>query len=164
MAHDAGSRAAVPSGVRVHHDVTFLGRRPWCSLAALALSETVQVGYGSCALERSRNDESSVPRPTPAVVVSVIAPSMAVGGTGDAVITLHADSAGNKQLKNGAVATKKIARNAVTSAKVKRNSLTGADIRESTLAQVRNAPHAAADSATSTGSANTVNLAGEEGR
>jgi hypothetical protein len=80
------------------------------------------------------------------------------------VITLHADSAGNKQLKDGAVATKKIARNAVTSAKVKRNSLTGADIRESTLAQVRNAPHAAvADSATSTGSANTVNLAGEEG-
>lgn len=107
--------------------------------------------------------------PTPAVVVSVIAPIMALGGTGYAAITLHANSVGNKhkQLKNGAVATKKIARNAVTSAKVKRNSLTGADIRESTLAQVRNAPHAAvADRATSTGSANsanTVNLAGEGG-
>jgi hypothetical protein len=40
---------------------------------------------------------------------------MALGGTGDAAITLHANSVGSKQLKNGAVATKKIARNAVTS-------------------------------------------------
>ena len=74
---------------------------------------------------------------------------------------------GSEQLENGAAATKTIARNAVTSAKAKRKSLTGADIRESTPAQVRDAPHAAvAESATSTGSANsanTVNLAGEGG-
>jgi hypothetical protein len=81
---------------------------------------------------------------------------------GIAAITLPAKSVGNKRLKNGAVTPKKIARNAVTSAKVTRNSLTGADIRDSTLAQVRNAPHAAvADSATSANSANTVHLAGE---
>ena len=83
---------------------------------------------------------------------------MALGGTGYAAITLHASSVGSKQIKTGAGATKKIARNAVASAKGKRNSLTGADIRESTPAQVRIAPHAAvADSATSTGSANSAN-------
>ena len=96
----------------------------------------------------------------------MIAPIMALAGT-DTRDHAARELGGERAAQDRGGATKKIARNAVTSAKVKRNSLTGADIRESTLAQVRNAPHAAvADSATNTGSANSanaVNLAGKGG-
>ena len=48
-------------------------------------------------------------RPSPALVVSVMALSVALGGTGYAAIVLPANSVGTKQIK----------KNAVTSAKVK---------------------------------------------
>jgi hypothetical protein len=57
-------------------------------------------------------------RPSPALIVAIIALVISMGGTGYAAFTLPRDSVGTKQLKNGAV----------TAAKVKRHSLTGAQI------------------------------------
>ena len=57
-------------------------------------------------------------RPSPALIVAIIALIISMGGTGYAAFTLPRDSVGTKQLKNGAV----------TAAKVKRHSLTGAQI------------------------------------
>ena len=56
-------------------------------------------------------------RPSPALVVSVIALSLALGGTSYAAIVLPANSVGTKQIK----------KNAVTTAKVKDGSLLRAD-------------------------------------
>jgi hypothetical protein len=56
-------------------------------------------------------------RPSPALVVSVMALSVALGGTGYAAIVLPANSVGTKQIK----------KNAVTSAKVKNRSLKSVD-------------------------------------
>jgi hypothetical protein len=57
-------------------------------------------------------------RPSPALVIAIIALIISMGGTGYAAFTLPNNSVGTKQLKNGAV----------TAAKVKRHSLTGAQI------------------------------------
>jgi hypothetical protein len=106
-------------------------------------------------------------RPSPALVVSIIALIVALGGTGYAAITLPKNSVGTKQLKkkavtnrkirNKAVTNSKIRNNAVTGSKVKNDSLTGRDIRESTLGKVPNAHHAdIADSATNASNANTL--------
>jgi hypothetical protein len=65
-------------------------------------------------------------RPSPALVVAVVALVCALTGT--AYAALGKNSVGTKQLKNGAVATAKIKKEAVTAKKVKKNSLTGADI------------------------------------
>jgi len=56
-------------------------------------------------------------RPSPALVVSVMALSVALGGTGYAAIVLPANSVGTKQIK----------KNAVTAAKVKNRSLKSVD-------------------------------------
>jgi hypothetical protein len=62
-------------------------------------------------------------RPSPALVVSVIALVVALGGTSYAAIVLPANSVGMKQIK----------KNAVTSAKVKNGSLLSADFRAGQL-------------------------------
>jgi hypothetical protein len=63
-------------------------------------------------------------RPSPALIVSVLALSVALGGTGYAAIVLPANSVGAKQIK----------RNAVTAAKVKNSSLLASDFRPGQLA------------------------------
>ena len=63
-------------------------------------------------------------RPSPAIVISVIALFVALGGSSYAAITVN-----GSQLKNGSVAGKKL----------KRNTLTGKQIRESKLGAVPNA-------------------------
>src|SRR3954452_5183757 len=62
-------------------------------------------------------------RPSPALVVSVIALVVALGGTSYAAIVLPANSVGTKQIK----------KNAVTGAKVKNGSLLSADFRAGQL-------------------------------
>jgi hypothetical protein len=65
-------------------------------------------------------------RPSPALIVAIIALVISMGGTGYAAFTLPRDSVGTKQLKNGAV----------TAAKIKRHSLTGAQINLKKLGTV----------------------------
>jgi hypothetical protein len=57
-------------------------------------------------------------RPSPALVVSLIALFVAIGGTSYAAFSLPKNSVGTKQLKNRAVATAKIENGAVTKAKL----------------------------------------------
>src|SRR2546423_10779592 len=78
-------------------------------------------------------------RPSPAMVVALIALLVALGGTGYAAFKLPDNSVGAKQIK----------KNAVTSIKVKNRSLRGLDINAKTLGTVPNATHAgSADNAT----------------
>ena len=99
-------------------------------------------------------------RPSPALVISLIALFVALGGTGYAALSLPKNSVGTKQLKKNAVTGSKIKKNAVTSSKVKNHSLTSADINLAALGTVpsaSNAGHAnVADSATNAGHATTA--------
>ena len=88
-------------------------------------------------------------RPSPAMIVALIALFAALSGT--AYAALGKNTVGSKQLKAKAVTAGKIANNAVTSAKVAKGSLTGEDINVNALGTVPSATNAA-----SAGNANTV--------
>jgi hypothetical protein len=84
-------------------------------------------------------------RPSPAMVVAVIALIVALGGTAFAANQLGKNSVGPRQLKRSAVTTGKIANNAVNGAKVANGSLSGEDINVGALGTVpaaTNASHA----------------------
>ena len=66
---------------------------------------------------------------SPAMVIAMIALTVALGGTSYAAIVLPAHSVGAKQLKSSAVTSVKIKKNAVTSAKVKDGSLLKTDFK-----------------------------------
>jgi hypothetical protein len=72
--------------------------------------------------------KAGVGRPSPALVISVIALFVALGGSAYAV-----NKVGTKQLKNNAVTAAKIKRNAVTKAKIRKNAVVGAKIRKNTV-------------------------------
>jgi hypothetical protein len=99
-------------------------------------------------------------RPSPALVVSIIALIVAMGGTGYAAVSLPKNSVGTKQLKKNAVIGSKIKKNSVTGSKVKNHSLTGADINLGALGTVpsaTNASHAnSADNAAHASSADNA--------
>jgi hypothetical protein len=76
----------------------------------------------------------SIRRPSPALVISCVALTVALGGTSYAtVLNVPRNSVGPPQLKNAAVTNKKLAANAVTSAKVLNGSLLPADFRAGSL-------------------------------
>jgi hypothetical protein len=83
----------------------------------------------------------AVSRPSPAMVVAVVALVAALSGT--AYAALGKNSVGSRQLKAKAVTSGKIANNAVTGAKVAKKSLTGADINVDALGTVPSATSAA---------------------
>jgi hypothetical protein len=66
-------------------------------------------------------------RPSPSMVVALVALLAVMGGTSYAAVTLPAKSVGTTQLKKGAVTTKKIAKSVVTSSKVRDASLQSID-------------------------------------
>jgi hypothetical protein len=72
-------------------------------------------------------------RPSPAMVVAIIALVLAASGTTYA-LTIPAASVGPVQLRPGAVTFSKLAAGQITSIKVRDNSLVGTDINEGTLA------------------------------
>jgi hypothetical protein len=78
-------------------------------------------------------------RPSPALIIAILALFVALGGTGYAALTLPRNSVGTKQLKRNAVTGSKIKRNAVTGSKVKNHSLTGNDINLGALGTVPSA-------------------------
>jgi hypothetical protein len=67
-------------------------------------------------------------RPSPAMVISIIALIVALGGTSYAAFKLPKNSVGATQLKKNAVTGSKVKNNAITGSKVKDGSLTGADL------------------------------------
>ena len=96
----------------------------------------------------------SVRRPSPALVISCIALTVALGGTSYAtVLQVPKNSVGPAQLKSAAVTNKKIANNAVRGIKIADGSVTGADISIDRLPMVPTARRAnfAQDAATVAG-------------
>jgi len=62
-------------------------------------------------------------RPSPAMIVAVVALLVALGGGAYAAVSLPKHSVGTKQLRKSSVGTRQLKKNAVTSAKVKNGSL-----------------------------------------
>jgi hypothetical protein len=93
-------------------------------------------------------------RPSPALVISILALFVALGGSAYA-----ASKIGTKNIKNNAITSAKIKKNAVTTAKIKNGAVTGAKVNAATLGTVPSATHAStADSATkATDATNAVN-------
>lgn len=65
-----------------------------------------------------------IPRPSPAMVVALLALCLAVGGTAVAATKLSKNAVKTKNIKNGAVTESKIAGNAVTEGKIAGNAVT----------------------------------------
>jgi hypothetical protein len=102
-----------------------------------------------------------VNRPSPAMIVAIIALIAALTGT--AFAALGKNTVGTKQLKKNAVTAAKIKKNAVTTAKIKNAAVTGDKVNEATLGPVPNAVKATtatnattATSAATAGSANSL--------
>lgn len=97
-------------------------------------------------------------RPSPALVISLLALFVALGGSAYA-----AQKIGTKEIKNNAITPAKIKKGAVTTPKIKDNAITGAKIAEASLGAVPSAQHAAtaasADTAKSAITADTAKSA-----
>ncbi len=76
-------------------------------------------------------------RPSPALVISLIALFVALGGSAYAATKI-----GTKDIKANAITTGKIKKNAITTAKIKKEAVTGAKINEGTLGTVPSATNA----------------------
>jgi hypothetical protein len=81
---------------------------------------------------------TSSKRPSPALVVSIVALVVALGGGAYAAST----KIGTAQIRNGAVTTAKIKAKAITTAKLRNAAVTGAKVKESTLGLVPGAAYA----------------------
>jgi hypothetical protein len=77
-------------------------------------------------------------RPSPAMLVALLALFVALGGSSYAVSQMPNNSVGSNQLKNNAVTTQKIRNGAVTSSKVRNGSLMSADFKAGQLPGARN--------------------------
>lgn len=69
-----------------------------------------------------------VRRPSPAMVVAILALCLAVGGTSFAAVKLGKNAVKTKNIKNGAVKASKLAGNAVTEGKIATNAVTESKI------------------------------------
>jgi hypothetical protein len=63
-------------------------------------------------------------RPSPALIISLIALTVALGGTSYAALAIPRNSVGTAQLRNRAVTTRKLSNGAVTAAKINARGLT----------------------------------------
>lgn len=72
-------------------------------------------------------------KPSPAMLVALLALFVALGGSSYAAITLSNNSVKSKHIAKGAVKRSDIGKNAVTAAKVANGSLTGADVKDQSL-------------------------------
>jgi hypothetical protein len=93
-------------------------------------------------------------RPSPAMVVALIALFISLGGVSYGVAT---GSVGSRELKDGAVRSRDIRDNGVRGKDIRNGSVTGADVRESSLRRVPSATSASrADTAAAAGVANAA--------
>ena len=76
-----------------------------------------------------------IDRPSPALIISIVALVFAMIGTGYAAVhsKLPAKSVGTKQLKANSVTTKQLKANSVTTAKIKKNAVTGVKVKDQSL-------------------------------
>jgi hypothetical protein len=97
-----------------------------------------------------------VHRPSPAMVVALIALFAALGGSSYAALTIN-----GKNIQNSSIAGKKLKNRTISQAKIKRNTLGGTVINESRLGQVPSAADAdnAANAANAANATNATNAA-----
>ena len=81
-------------------------------------------------------------RPSPALLVAIIALVVALGGTSYAAFSVPRNSVGTAQLRKNAVTGKKIRNGAVTGNKIAKNTITGDKIQAGTLGTVPSAGNA----------------------
>lgn len=93
---------------------------------------------------KQAGSQKRVGRPSPAMVVALIALVTALSGSAYAALRVPQNSIGSRQLKANAVTNGKIANNAVTGGKVAPESLSGADINMAALGTVPMAANAEA--------------------
>jgi hypothetical protein len=100
--------------------------------------------------------------PSPALVVSIIALVVALGGTSYAAFSVPRNSVGTRQLKNNAVTTSKIKNGAVTGQKIARNAITARQINFGALGTVpsANTANTAATATNANHATNADNLGG----
>lgn len=103
-------------------------------------------------------------RPSPALVISLIALFVALGGTGYAAVHLGKNTVGTRQLKNNAVTSSKVKNGSITAADIKSGSITGSKINLGALGTVPSATNATnavnAVNATNAGVAGVANSIG----
>jgi hypothetical protein len=76
-----------------------------------------------------------VPRPSPAMIVALLALCLAVGGTAVAAVKLGKNAVKTKNIKNGAVKESKLAGNAVTEGKIAASAVTEGKIASGAVSQ-----------------------------
>ncbi len=76
-------------------------------------------------------------RPSAALIVSVIALVVALGGTSYAAFTLPANSVGTKQLKNGAVTNEKLGNGSVGTARIKNGAVTNEKLGDGSVSTAK---------------------------
>lgn len=76
-----------------------------------------------------------VPRPSPAMLIALLALCLSVGGTAIAAVKLGKNAVKTKNIKNGAVTESKIAGNAVTEGKIAGNAVTEGKIASGAVSQ-----------------------------
>jgi hypothetical protein len=72
-------------------------------------------------------------RPSPSMVVALIALVIALGGTGYAAVTLPRNSVGTEQLKRGAVKPRDLGRSAVTSSRLRNGAVGRSKLRNNSV-------------------------------
>jgi hypothetical protein len=92
----------------------------------------------------TRMKRRQLPRPSPALVIALLALFVSLGGTGYAALRVT-----GKNIANNSITGQDVKTRSLSGSDVKRNTLTGAQIRESSLAKVPNAERA--DNAASLG-------------
>ncbi len=98
-------------------------------------------------------------RPSPALVISIIALFVSLGGAGYAAVTITGKNVKNssltgKDVKNSSLTGSDIKNSSLTGSDIKNDKLTGSDILESSLGKVPSA--SSADNAANAGNANSV--------
>jgi hypothetical protein len=104
-------------------------------------------------------------RPSPALIISLVALFVSLGGVGVAAVTITGKNVKNssltgKDIKNSSLTGKDVKNSSLSGADIKNNSLTGSDVNESKLGKVPNAVHAdSADNASHASSASNATSA-----
>src|SRR6202020_984299 len=102
--------------------------------------------------------------PSPALVVSVVALVVALGGTSYAAFSLPKNSVGSKQLKKNAVTTSKIKNGSVTASKINTSGLTVPNAQNANHANSADSATNAANAANATNATNANNATTVGGR
>ncbi len=82
---------------------------------------------------KPRKLQERIGKPSPSMIVALLALIVALGGTSYAATKLAKNSVGEKQIRKNAVTTGKLRKNAVTTPKIKKNSVVSSKVKDRSL-------------------------------